>query len=236
MASSVGIFRWEACEEASVAAGVELGWASGWGVAAGLWVLGVAAGCGCGHVAARHHGTHHPHPLGRRRSRCRRRGRGGVLRHGRGRADGRGRAGGAGVLEAGARSGRRRRRPCSRCRTALLLAKAPATGSASCGHTREGCGSGVAFAHCAGVAEVASYGDRCRPMCSRTALGRRVWPRGGKNVRDRFISRCLWGRFDLESSARERWLSRPTGIGRGGQEGRRAQSRQEGANRAAQLQ
>ena len=147
MASSVGIFRWEACEEASVAAGVELGWASGWGVAAGLWVLGVAAGCGCGHVAARHHGAHHTHPLGRRRSRCRRRGRGGVLRHRRG---GRGRAGGAGVLRAPAR----RRRPCRRCRTALLLAKAPATGSASCEHTRESCGSGVACAHCAGVAEV----------------------------------------------------------------------------------
>ena len=106
-------------------AGGWVGWASG----LGLWRQGAAAGCGCGHVAARHHGTHHTHPLGRRRSRCGRRRRGGVLRHGRGRADGRGRAGGAGVLEARARSGRRRRRPCRRCCTSLLLAKAPATGS-----------------------------------------------------------------------------------------------------------
>ena len=124
-------------------AGGWVGWASG----LGLWRQGVAAGCGCGHVAARHHGAHHPHPLGRRRSRCRRRGRGGVLRHRRG---GRGRAGGAGVLRAPAR----RRRPCRRCGAALLLAKAPGTGSASCEHTRESCGSGVACAHCAGVAEV----------------------------------------------------------------------------------
>ena len=48
--------------------------------------------------------------------------------------------------------------------------QSPCHGQRVVWHTTEGCGRGVAFAHCAGVAEVASYGDRCRPMCSRTAL------------------------------------------------------------------
>ena len=114
------------------------GWGCG-GCGGGVRGLGFRAGVWCGCVEAWYHGAHHAHSLGRRRCRYRRRGRGGVLRHGCGRAHGRGRAGSAGVLEARARRRRRRRRSCSRC--GLLLAKTPATGRASRELAREGCGA-----------------------------------------------------------------------------------------------
>ena len=72
--------------------------------------------------------------------------------------------------------------------------------------------------------------------CARELLWAKGSGRGERISGTDFFLGAFRVRFELESSARERWLSRPMGIGRGGQEGSGAQSRQEGANRAAQLQ